>query len=44
MKRLGQMADKLREPIDEKEAEEEPESKPTPKPRRKKSGWAYGYK
>ena len=44
VKRLGKMADKLREPIEEEQEEEEPEAAPAPKPRRKKSGWAYGWK
>ena len=44
VKRLGKLADKLREPVEEKPEDQEEEPAPTPKPRRKKSGWAYGYK
>ena len=43
VKRLGIMADKLREPLEEK-SEDEEETKPVPKPRRRKSGWAYKYR
>lgn len=44
VKRLGAMADKLREPLEEGNEEQEEKTTPVPKARRKKSGWAYAYK